>query len=194
MKPVTIDLDDIEKTAREMFEAADLNSDGMVTIAELQDLTDRARDQAIGERFRSVDTNGNQLIDPAEFSAWQHSLGALAYRDDGSRAYDVTHLPDAVGVPSSSNKKGPLLSIVMVPLSKITLIEANTNYDEGIDFREFLILQRKEFDKADGNSDGRLTDQEIRAWADGRRSQRPDLIAGERPSPPGAQSRDPRAP
>ena len=178
-----ISLKDIERAAREMFRQADVDRNGTATPAELDQIVKTRRDHAIQARFVELDRNGDRTIDFGEFSAWQEGLGTRVHEDRGSRAYEMTSVPDAVPVPRGKGDDAQLLEILLVPVSRMTLIEANTNYDEGVDLSEFLAFQRRAFDAADGDGNGRLLGDEIQILLESRRSARPCILAGQPPVP-----------
>lgn len=177
-----ISLRDIESAAREMFQQADVDGDGTATPAELDQIEQDRRDQVIRTRFAEMDRNGDQSIDFAEFSTWQEDLGARVHEDRGSRTYEMTIVPDAVPIPRGKDDGSELFDILLAPVSRMTLIKANTNYDEGVDFTEFLAFQRRAFDAADGDRNGRLQGDEIRRLIESRRPERSCVVAGQPPA------------
>lgn len=165
-------LDDIKKASRTMFATADLDRDGTVTLEELQAIMDRRRDALLAERFARLDSDGNRVIDYTEFVTWQHSLGARATGEFGSRAFEMDRVPDAVEIPAGRGDKERILGMLLTPISRASVVEANVDYDAGVDLAEFIGFERRKFDAADEDANGILEEAELRRLMDG---QRPDL-------------------
>lgn len=183
-----IKLEDIEKVSREMFATADLDRDGTVTLDELQTIMDRHRDAVIAERFAQLDSDGDRVVDYTEFATWQLSLGARAAEEGGSRALDMARLPDAVGIPPGRDDKARFVAMLLTPISRASVIEANVNYDGGADLAEFLAFQRRKFDAADEDANGVLEGPELRRLMEARHPKRGCVVAS-LPPPSGNDER-----
>src|SRR5579863_5938030 len=79
MKPISKEY--FDKVVTAMFNQADLNHDGMVTLAELQSVIDGRRDLVIRARFKDIDANHDGRIDIEEFVTWQRKMGSAAASD-----------------------------------------------------------------------------------------------------------------
>lgn len=177
-----IRLEDLEKVSREMFATADLDRDGIVTLDELQTIMDRHRDAAIAERFAQLDSDGDRVVDYTEFATWQLSLGARAAEEVGSRALDMARLPDAVGIPGGRDDKARLITMLLTPISRASVIEANVDYDAGADLGEFIAFQRRKFDAADEDANGVLEGPELRRLMEAGHPQ-PGCVVASLPPP-----------
>lgn len=158
-----ISRDKIDKPVEEMFRAADTNGDGTVTVDELHAVLAGRRAALIRERFKAIDSNGDKMIDEREFIAWQESLGSLASSDANAGGVDVSVVPDTIAPSLGKGPEDNALRLVIEPLGATVLIDANTNYDQGVTLAELLAYERKRFDTADTDRDGSLSVEELRA-------------------------------
>lgn len=159
----TISRDKIDKPVEEMFRAADANGDGAVTVEELHAVLAGRRAVLIRERFKAIDSNGDKVIDEREFVAWQESLGSLAASDASAGGVDVSIVPDTIAPSLGKGAEDNALRLAVEPLGATVLIDANTNYDQGVTLAELLAYERKRFDTADTDHDGSLSPEELRA-------------------------------
>ncbi len=134
--------DKIDKPVEEMFRAADLNGDGMVTIEELHATLTNRRAALIGQRFKAIDGNGDKVIDELEFIAWQESLGSLASSDVSAGGIDLGPVPDTISPALGKGAEDNALRLVIEPLGATVLINANSNYDQGMTLPELLAYER----------------------------------------------------
>ncbi|WP_353739233.1 EF-hand domain-containing protein [Sphingomonas sp. NIBR02145] len=159
MKPVK--REKLDKVVTEMFRTADKNGDGLVTFEELKTVIEARRDARIKARFERIDTDHNGSLSAAEFFAWQHDMGSVA---------SAEHQPVAeIGGPVSESIMPDLdeddmaLRRLVEPLNAMVIVNANTNYDNGVSLDELLAYERKKFDAADADHDGALTMEELRS-------------------------------
>ncbi|NYT42234.1 calcium-binding protein [Sphingomonas sp. R-74633] len=159
MKPVK--REKLDKAVTGMFRTADKNSDGLVTFEELKAVIEARRDARIKARFERIDTDHNGALSAAEFFAWQHDMGSVA---------SAEHQPVAeMGGPISESIAPDLdvddmaLRRLIEPLTAMVIVNANTNYDNGVSLDELLAYERRKFDAADSDHDGSLTMEELRA-------------------------------
>lgn len=155
--------DKIDKPVEEMFRAADLNGDGMVTIDELHATLTNRRAVLIRERFKAVDANGDKVIDEREFIAWQESLGSLASSDANAGGMDLGLVPDTISPALGKGAEENALRLAIEPLGTTVLINANSNFDQGMTLPELLAYEHKRFDAADADHDGTLSLEELRS-------------------------------
>jgi len=150
-----------DKMVTEMFRRADSDGDGIITLMEVHAIAQAKRVAAATERFRQLDADGNQLISLAEFLASDRNP-ALASRPGD--ADDPASLDESFAIrPVNGGKeRDVVLEELIEPVSAITLVNANTNYDSGVSLEELLAYERKAFDKADRDGDGRLSEEELR--------------------------------
>lgn len=138
-----------------MFRAADTDRNGVVALAEFNAAIEARKSRAIAERFAAVDADRNRSISFAEFGAWQRAMGSAALSDTagaGLGAYVGEELPPEL----DSDREGRVLARLIVPLSAVVLVNANTDYDGGASLAELLAWEGKRFDEADVNDDGWL--------------------------------------
>jgi hypothetical protein len=160
MKPISLKTFDGAVTG--MFRAADANHDGMVTLAEFNQVVTARRDTVIRARFKAIDTNHNGQIDEAEFIAWQRAMGSTALSDNAATQY-AEIIPDSIGPDLGDGERNEALSIAIEPLNAVVIAKANINYDAGMSLDELLAYEHARFDKADTDKDGMLSREEIDA-------------------------------
>jgi Ca2+-binding EF-hand superfamily protein len=161
MKPIK--REKLDKPVKSMFDAADSNHDGMVTLDELEAVLVARRDAIIRARFDRIDTNHDKLISPQEFIAWQTSLGSVASSDEEVIGDHGGPVAESIAPVVENTMEGRMLKRLIEPLSATVFTNANTNYDRGITLDELLTYERKRFDDADTNKDGELSAEELRA-------------------------------
>jgi Ca2+-binding EF-hand superfamily protein len=180
--------DKVDKAVETMFRSADTDRDGYVTIDELRAVLKLRREAIIHERFKTIDRNGDKIIDEREFIAWQESLGSLALEDENAADVDLSIVPDTIPPQLGKSAEDNALRLVIEPLSATVLANANTNFDKGVTLDELLTYERKRFDDADKDHDGWLSLEELRNLSPrGGRGMRGGF--GDRP-PPGSPPRD----
>ena len=160
---VFISLEKFDKAVTEMFKSADLNHDGMVTLAELQSVIEQRRDAIIRDRFRDIDTNHDGHIDLAEFTAWQADMGAVATSQCAGYAGQAELVPESFGPQLGNGPKDQALNVAIEPFSATMLTRANTHYRAGATLEDVLAYENARFNGADTNRDGFLDWQEIAA-------------------------------
>ena len=158
---VFISLEKFDRAVTEMFKAADINHDGMVTLAELQSVTEARRDAIIRDRFRDIDTNHDGRIDLAEFTAWQGDMGAVASSQCAGYAGQAELVPESFGPQLGDGPKDRALSVAIEPLSATMLTRANAHYHAGATLEDVLAYENARFNAADTNRDGFLDWQEV---------------------------------
>jgi Ca2+-binding EF-hand superfamily protein len=159
MKPISLKNFDAAVTG--MFRAADANHDGMVTLAEFNQVVTARRDTVIHARFKAIDTNHNGQIDEGEFIAWQRAMGSTALSDNAATEY-AEIIPDSIGPDLGDGERNDALSIA-IELNAVVIAKANINYDAGMSLDELLAYEHARFDKADTDKDGTLSRDEIDA-------------------------------
>ncbi|MFS2110336.1 EF-hand domain-containing protein [Sphingomonas sp. Sphisp140] len=159
MKPVK--REKLDKVTTEMFRIADKNGDGLVTFEELKSVIDTRRDARIKARFERIDSDHNGSISAAEFFAWQHDMGSVA----SSEHQPVAEIggPVSESIAPDLDEDDMALRRLIEPLNAMVIVNANTNYDNGVSLDELLAYERKKFDAADADHDGMLTMEELRA-------------------------------
>jgi len=157
----------LDEAATEMYRSADSNRDGLATLEEVRAIFQARRDAIIRERFTRIDSDGSGAIDEAEFVAWQAQMGSAAsVEGDGLPGRDGP-VEEALRPDLGDDMEDRMLARLIEPLSATTLVAANTNYDGGISLEEWLAYQRKRFDGADADADGKLTMEEMRSLMPG---------------------------
>ncbi|MDE1917280.1 MAG: EF-hand domain-containing protein [Sphingomonadales bacterium] len=157
-KPIS--LKQFDAAVTDMFRIADANHDGMVTLAEFNEVITARRDAIIRARFKSVDTNHNGQIDESEFIAWQRAMGSTALSESASTQYDEI-IPNSISPEFHDGEKDEALAIAVEPLNAVVIAAANTNYDAGMGLAELLAYEHARFDKADADKDGVLSREEV---------------------------------
>lgn len=142
-----------------LFQAADTNHDGIVTLTEFQAAIAAQKDALIQSRFAAVDTNHDQRISYEEFSRWERSLERLRSADpdpsdNGIVAEQMRFQPGASG-------ESQVLARLIEPLSATVIAAANINYDAGMSLDEFQAYEAKRWEAVDTNHDGVLSEDEL---------------------------------
>jgi len=161
-EPKPVKRADLDEAATAMFRAADSNRDGLATLEEVRAIFQARRDTIIHERFTRVDSDHSGAIEQPEFLAWQRQMGtAASVEGDGLPGRDAP-VEEALRPELGDDLEDRMLARLIEPLSAITIVAANTNYDGGVSLEEWQVYQRKRFDGADADSDGKLTMEEMR--------------------------------
>lgn len=160
MKPIKRARFDRVVTA--MFQAADTDRDGLVTLGELRMIVAARRDAMIRARFDKVDADRNGSISLAEFTGWQQGMGSLALSEDQPVTDRGGPIPATIEPDLGDDAGDRALAMVIEPLGALTIVHANTNYDAGMSLEELLAYQGKRFDAADTDRDGELSPEEVR--------------------------------
>ncbi|MFZ5747021.1 MAG: calcium-binding protein [Pseudomonadota bacterium] len=175
-----------DKAVEAMFRLADTDRDGIVAPAELRKILDARRDAIIRKRFASIDANHDKLIDEAEFLAWQRGLGDDALEEDqGDPDLDLPNANVIRPPVKGDDIDDRVLRALIEPISAMTLVQANSNYDAGVSLDELLAYEGKRFEAADANKDGTLAPDEMRALMRGRRGDRSGAEGSGGPGVPG---------
>lgn len=151
----------LDEPVKAMFRAADGNHDGIVTLAELEAVIAARREAIIRARFERIDSDHDGHITMDEFMAWQKSLGSVAAGQDRALTDRGGPVPETVGPELGVKMQDRVLAALIEPLSAMTIVDANTNYDAGVSLDELLALERKRFDAADSDRDGQLSVDEV---------------------------------
>lgn len=151
-----------DKIVKGMFDEADTNNDGIVTLAELRALIESRRTAIIAARFARIDTDRNGSISKDEFMAWQRQMGSYAAQEAGSTGDRNGPVPEVIMPDRGKNGDDEMIAGMIEPLSSSVIAKANTNYDAGMSLAELLAYEGKIFDAADTDRDGYLTVQEMR--------------------------------
>ena len=157
-----------DEAVEKMFGLADSDRSGLLTLAELRAVIETRKDAAIRGRFASIDADRNQAVSFAEFNQWQRSLGSAVLSDEGAAAASNTVVSENVAPPHDRGPGGQVLARLVVPLNATMLVAANTDHDGGTSLAEIAAYEGKRFDTADANTDGWVTDEELRQTAPGR--------------------------
>jgi Ca2+-binding EF-hand superfamily protein len=188
MKPIKREA--LDKAVTAMFRTADKNGDGLVTFEELKSVIEARRDARIKARFERIDSDHNGTISAAEFFAWQHDLGSVASSENQSVA-DIGGPVSETIAPDLDGDEMALRRLIE-PLSAMVIVNANTNYDNGVSLDELLAYERKKFDAADSDHDGTLTMEELRALEPRDRRGPEGGTGGREGGPGGPMGRPPR--
>ena len=161
MKPIAREKFDAVVAA--MFKSADLNHDGMVTLAELQTIVASRLDTATRDRFRAIDRNHDGRIDADEFGAWQKSLGSLAQSDCAVAAREGQIVAETIAPDLGDGERDQALAVAIEPLSALVIAKANVHYNAGVTLADLLAYEDQRFTEADRNHDDFLEQDEIRS-------------------------------
>lgn len=135
------------------FDQADTNHDGVLTVEEME--ADAARFFAI------LDKNKDGEIDPDEIEIYETQIAPMI---------SVGNAGPEEAPPSTGNSDAPAKRPVYVPQGAARfgyfnypepVIVADTNFDRGVDAREFRIAADKRFAMLDKNGDGKLEKSEL---------------------------------
>lgn len=161
MKPIKREA--LDKAVTEMFRSADTDRSGIVTLEEFQGILRVRLDKVIRARFEKVDSDRDGAVSLAEFVAWQQQMGAAAMSEVQPLTDRGRFIPETIPPELGNDPEDRALGMLIEPLSAMTIVKANTNYDAGMSLDELLAYQRKRFDAADADADGRLSMQELRS-------------------------------
>ena len=156
-----ISLARFDKAVSALFARADVNHDGMITLAEFDALISARRNEAIVSRFHQIDTNHDGAVSLAEFTAWQQDMGSAAASQ--CTTYAARIVPDTLAMEPGNNDRDEALADVVEPLSDVLITRANIHYRAGITLDDLLAYEHKRFDAVDTNHDGFLEQGEIEA-------------------------------
>jgi hypothetical protein len=159
MKPISREY--FDKVVTAMFGQADLNRDGMVTLAELQSVIDARRDVVIRARFKDMDGNHDGHIDVDEFITWQRKQGSVAASDCSVYAGHIELVPETLGPALGDSDRDEAMAVAIEPLSATLITKANVHYNRGVTLADVLAYENARFDAADTNHDGFLVQPEI---------------------------------
>lgn len=157
-----------DKLVKQMFEAADADRDGTITIAELHSVVEQQRTARIEHRFKTVDKDGNGLISRPEFVAWQQDMGSAAGQEFtaiGDRDGPIANAIKPVGGKDQDNR---MLARLIEPLTGTAIARANSNFDAGVTLDELLAYEGLRFEAADKDHDGMLSIVEMQPDGPGR--------------------------
>ena len=157
--------DRFDDAVGKMAASADGDRDGTVTLAELRAVIGSRKDAAIRDRFAAVDANRDKTLSYAEFDQWQRGLGSIALSDEAAAAASAALVAEDIRPEPMRDPGGKVLARLVEPLNATMLAAANTNYDAGASLAEILAHEGKRFEAADANSDGWVTDDELRQAA-----------------------------
>ena len=155
-----IERKDFDEVVERMFQVADTGRDGLVTLAEFQGMIAARKDQAISERFASIDADHNRAISLDEFNRWQHSFGSTVLDADQAGGPAQVQVAEVV-MANPRGRNGRALSRLVEPLGSTVITAANTDYDAGTSLAELIAYEGKRFEAADANRDGRLLPNEL---------------------------------
>ena len=161
MKPISEER--FDKAVAAMFRLADVNHDGMVTLAEFQTVVDARREAVIRDHFHEIDLNRDGKIDFNEFVAWQSRLGSAAFSECAGYAGQAQIVPERLLPEFGDNDTDDGIALVIEPLSELTITRANTHYRPGITLDDLMVYENARFDRADTNHDGYLEQVELTA-------------------------------
>lgn len=158
-KPIS--REQFDKAVTAMFGVADVNRDGVVTLAELQSVIDARRDLVVRARFKDIDANHDGRIDVDEFVGWQRRMGSAAASDCSTYAGHIELVPETLGPPLGDSERDEALALAIEPLSATLITRANVHYGTGATLADVLAVENARFDAADANHDGFLVQPEL---------------------------------
>ena len=153
--------DRFDEAVEDLFDSADADSNGTLTLAELRAVIEARKVAAIRSRFAGIDADRNQSVSFAEFDQWQRGLGSIVLSEEGAAAASNTVVSEDIRPEPMQGPGGQVLARLVEPLNATMLAAANTNYDAGGSLTEILAYQGKRFEQADANTDGWVTDYEL---------------------------------
>jgi Ca2+-binding EF-hand superfamily protein len=154
----------LDKAVTGMFHQGDTNHDGLITLEELNAVFAARREVLIRARFERIDSDHNGTVSFGEFTAWQRQMGSAASSEDQLIA--APHggpVSETIAPQTDDDAEGRALTMLIEPLSAMTIVSANVNYDAGMSLDELLAYERKRFDAADADKDGELSMDEMRS-------------------------------
>lgn len=153
--------EDFDKQVRAQFQLADVNSNGAVTLQEVNDAITIKRDAIIQSHFELVDSNRDKTISHDEFFTWQRRMSDTALTDQQSVV-----AKDKLQPPKAARDRDDMASVVLrrliEPITAMTIANADTNHDGGLSLAESLAYQQQAFETADADHDGALSMDETR--------------------------------
>lgn len=154
--------DKFDEAVGKMFASADSDRNGLLTLAELRATIEARKVAAIRGRFAGIDANRDQSLSYAEFDQWQRSLGSAALTDAAAAAASIAAVSEDIGPEPERGPGGLVLARLVAPLNATMLVSANTDYDAGASLAEIAALEGRRFEAADANTDGWVTEDELR--------------------------------
>lgn len=144
-----------EARAREVFRAADVNHDGVVTREEVAAGRQAMRTQLRAEMFETIDADHNGAISRDEFTTSR--AGAMAGTKHRGSALAGESTQDNMGVRPGKGMRG------MNAMRGAMLMRADANHDGKLTEAEAVAGTDTVFDRADANHDGTVTPEERQA-------------------------------
>jgi Ca2+-binding EF-hand superfamily protein len=158
---------DFDARVREEFAAADLDHNGLVTLQEVHAARDARLAKLIDERFARIDSNQDGTISHDEFVAWQKQMGSPEAADQFMAEEDDRNLAEARAGGAGGHRHfghdDDIGGFLIAPVDANLLVNADLNHDLALSLAEDLTWQDARFDAADGDHDGTLSADEIRA-------------------------------
>lgn len=159
--PKPLEVDELLNMVAKQHRDADIDHDGLLTMAEVRGQVDALALAAIDERFRTIDTDRNGAIDRGEFAAWQRAMGSLVLSDVAAASVSRSMIPQALPFDTGAGMKGEMMQMLVEPLNAAMVAQADANHDGGVDVGELQQYQRRRFDALDRDGDGFLTMLEL---------------------------------
>ncbi|GAA0267323.1 hypothetical protein GCM10009127_03730 [Alteraurantiacibacter aestuarii] len=159
----------VQERATSQFERLDINDDGALSEAD--------RDAARQARFARFDTDGNGMIDMSEFDSARENRKDM--REERMAAREERRGPGIrerrMGRGPGDRGPGNGGPGIGGPGGERRVAEADIDNNGTVTQAEFLSAALTRFDRADADSDGKITREERRnARPDGRPEGRPD--------------------
>ena len=158
----TVDREAFKAAVTAMFEEGDRDSDGELTLAEVQGRMRERQEGEVARRFARIDSDDDGTIAMAEFAAWE------------LQAHRAPPPPFAVPAKSREDSGEPIVAhgrgvgghviyphIPGEPLGVPTVVAADANRDGALTLVELLAYQGARFDAADRDRDGKISPQEL---------------------------------
>lgn len=136
---------EFEAHAKAMFDKMDVNHDGRIDKGD--------REAKMMEKFKSIDTDGNGSISPAEFMAAHAKGGHEGMQHEMGHGMDSNRMEKDRAGPGGGHE---MMGMMMLRM-------ADTNHDGAVTRDEFMAAAMKHFDMVDADHDGKLTPEERRA-------------------------------